>query len=105
MVAPTLIPFIKMFFDRWLTVFRHRRTVYSLLRFLLEKIIFACNQVVNPSPQVDIFDRRFFLGFSLLSKTILGDRACSIRLSSKPECTEAARISDMLELIKKTVKT
>ena len=48
----------------------------------------------------DIFSRFFFL----LSKTVLGDSATSILLS-QPEYTEAARISDILELINKTMET
>ena len=40
-VFSMLIRFIKMLFGRCLIVFRHRRRIYSLLRSLLEKIIFA----------------------------------------------------------------
>ena len=52
MIVSILIPIIIMFFGRCLTVLRYRQIVYSFLRYLLENIIFACNQFVNPSRQV-----------------------------------------------------
>ena len=55
LVVFMLIPIVLIFFGRCLTELRHRRRVYSLLHFLL--IIFKCNQLVNPSTQVGIFDR------------------------------------------------
>ena len=67
-----------MFLGRCLTVFRHRRRVYSLLRSLLEKVILQCDQLVNPPPQVGIVDGRLFSRFFLLSKMILEDSASSI---------------------------
>ena len=96
MIVSILIPIIIMFFGRCLTVLRYRQIVYSFLRYLLENIIFACNQFVNPSRQVAIFDRTlFFLVFFLI-----------IRNSFKRwyifHPSEAARISDILETINKT---
>ena len=48
----------------------------------------------------------FFSSFFLLTKTVLGDsESCSIVPSSQPKYTEAARISEILETINKTMET
>ena len=52
-----------MFFGCYFNVLRHRGRVYSLLRSLLKNDIFACVQLVNPSPQVSICDARFSSSF------------------------------------------
>ena len=58
-----IILIIIMFFGCYFNVLRHRGRVYSLLRSLLKNDIFACVQLVNPSPQVSICDARFSSSF------------------------------------------